>query len=217
MFIGALTLAATLGTPAFADEFSGFNIGAGVSQDTFESNVAYVGTNVYFDDVDTTRFGYYVHGGWALNKYFGAEIGYRSGGDFNQLLFSNGLYTTSYARIHNEVKGFEASVTGAWWFSKKVALFGRAGLYAWKGEVTFSENPDTTLPTAQQMVFTERFEDDGMEPVLGIGLQSTLDGALVRLEYRMNEFDDFGSSTTTPQMLESKQNSLQLSIVWTLH
>ena len=76
MVIGAMALAATLGSPAFADEFSGFRLGVGLSQDTLESDVDYFG---YFDDIDTDRAGFHVFGGWALNKYFAVEAGYRDG------------------------------------------------------------------------------------------------------------------------------------------
>jgi hypothetical protein len=221
MVIGALALAATLGSPAFADEFSGFRIGVGLSQDTFESDVSFLG---YFDDVDTTRAGYNAFGGWALNKYFGVEVGYRGGGTFNQILESNGFFPTSRMRVRNEVKGVEASVTGAWWISNKFSLFGRAGLYAWKGEVTFSEDPDINSPVScacasppPNPVFVDHFDDDGFSPLLGFGVQTTLDGALIRLEYQMTEFDDFGNATTDPSMLDQKLNSLQLSIVWILH
>lgn len=211
MVIGAMALAATLGSPAFADEFSGFRLGVGLSQDTFESDVSYLG---YFDDVDTTRAGYNVFGGWALNKWLAVEVGYRDGGNFNQILESNGVFPTSRMKLHQEVKAMEASVIGSWWVTEKFGLFGRAGLHAWKGEVTFSEDANTATET--DPIFIDRFDDDGFEPILGFGVQTTLDGALVRLEYQMGELDDFGSATTDPSMLDQKLNSLQFSIVWIL-
>jgi OmpA-OmpF porin, OOP family len=221
MVIGAMALAATLGSPAFADEFSGFRLGIAASQDTFESDVSYLG---YFDDVDTTRAGYSAFGGWALNKWLAFEVGYKGGGTFNQTLASDGLFPTSRMRLRQEVKGAEASVIGSWWVTEKFGLFGRAGLFAWKGEVTFSEDPDTNFPLPcgcatppPNPVFVDKFDDDGFEPVLGFGVQTSLDGALVRLEYQMGELDDFGDASSDPSMLDQKLNSLQLSIVWILH
>lgn len=219
MVIGAMALAASLGSPAFADEYSGFRLGVGLSQDTFESDVSYLG---YFDDVDTSRAGYSVFGGWALNKWLGFEVGYKGGGTFNQILASDGIFPTSRMRLRQEMKAAEASVVGSWWITDKFSVFGRAGLYAWKGEVTFSEDPDLSDPPASagpgapNTVFVDHFDDDGFEPVLGFGVQTTLDGALVRLEYQMGELDDFGDATTDPSMLDQKLNSLQFSIVWTL-
>jgi hypothetical protein len=212
MVIGAMALAATLGSPAFADEFSGFRLGVGLSQDTFESDVGYF---VYFDDVDTTRAGYNVFGGWALNRYLAAEIGYRGGGNFNQTLQSDGVFPTARVRLHQEMKSVETSVVGSWWITDKFSLFGRAGLFAWKGEVTFSEEPDVT--DDENMVFIDKYDDDGFEPFIGVGLQTTLDGALVRLEYQMAQVDDFGDEDSDPSMLDQKLNSLQFSIVWILH
>jgi OOP family OmpA-OmpF porin/outer membrane immunogenic protein len=211
MVIGAMALAATLGSPAFADEFSGFRLGVGLSQDTFESDVDYFG---YFDNVDTDRAGYQVFGGWALNKYFGVEAGYRDGGNFNQQIMSNGFFPTARVKMHQEVKAFETSVTGAWWITDKFSLFGRAGLFMWKGEVTFSEEPNIT--DTDNTVFIDTYDDDGFEPIIGVGIQTQLDGALVRLEYQMAELDDFGDLGTDPHMLDQKLNSLQFSIVWVL-
>jgi hypothetical protein len=207
-----MALAATLGSPAFADEFSGFRLGVGLSQDTFESDVGYFG---YFDDVDTTRGGYNVFGGWALNKYFAAEVGYRGGGNFNQQLTSFGLFPNARVKLHQEMKSFETSVLGSWWITDKFSLFGRLGLFAWKGEVIFSEDSDVTDPA--NVTFIDKYDDDGFEPFVGVGLQTQLDGALVRLEYQMAEIDDFGDAGTDPSMLDQKLNSLQLSIVWILH
>jgi hypothetical protein len=209
--IGAMLLAATLGTPAFADEFSGFRLGIGLGQQTLESDVSYLG---YFDNVDTTRASYSVFGGWALNKYFAVEVGFRDGSDFNQILASGGLFPTSYMKFHDDLKGGEASVTGAWWATPKFGLYGRAGVYAWKSDIIFAEVPDTNFPDA---VNRTSFSDDGVEPFLGFGLQTVFDGALVRIEYQMMELDDFGSATTDPFMLDTTVNSVQLSIVWILH
>jgi hypothetical protein len=219
--IGAMLLAATLGTPAFADEFSGFRLGIGLGQQTFESDVSYLG---YFDNVDTTRASYSVFGGWALNKYFAVEVGFRDGSDFNQILASDGLFPTRSMKIHDDMKGGEASVTGAWWVTPKFGLYGRAGVYAWKSDIIFSEDPDTSFPIdcgcatpPPNPVNRTSFSDDGIEPFLGFGLQTVLDGALVRIEYQMMELDDFGSASTDPSMLDTTVNSLQFSIVWNLH
>ena len=65
-------------------------------------------------------------------------------------------------------------------------------------------------------MFVDHFDDDGFEPVIGFGVQTTLDEALVRLEYQMGELDDFGDATSDPSMLDQKLNSLQFSIVWIL-
>jgi hypothetical protein len=210
--IGAVLLATTLGTPAFADEFSGFRLGLGFGQQTLESDVSYLG---YFDNVDTSRASYNVFGGWALNKYLAVEVGFRDGSDFNQLLASGGSFPTSFMKIHDDVKGGEASVTGTWWVTPKFGLFGRAGVYAWKADIIFSEDPDTT--TEANPVNRTTFSDDGIEPFLGAGIQTVLEGALVRIEYQMMELDDFGSATTDPFMLDTTVNSVQVSIVWTLH
>jgi hypothetical protein len=221
MVIGAMALAATLGSPAFADEYSGFRLGVGLSQDTFESDVSFLG---YFDDVDTSRAGYSVFGGWALNKWFAVEGGFKGGGTFNQVLESNGFFPNSRMRVRQEMKAAEATVVGSWWVTDKFSIFGRAGLYAWKGEVQFSEDPDLSFPAPcdcavrpPNPVFVDRFDDDGFEPILGFGVQTSLDGALVRLEYQMGELDDFGDASSDPSMLDQKLNSLQFSIVWILN
>jgi hypothetical protein len=69
-------------------------------------------------------------------------------------------------------------------------------------------------------------EDDGFEPLLGIGIQTALDGALVRLEYKQTAmgdlrfFEDQGTPVTTDDVEFNWRNndvsSLTFSIVWIL-
>ena len=80
--------------------------------------------------------------------------------------------------------------------------------------MTFAVEPDVT--DDDNTVFIDKYDDDGFEPYIGFGLQTQLDGALVRLEYQMAEVDDFGDAGSDPAMLDQKLNSLQFSIVWIL-
>ena len=40
------------------------------------------------------------------------------------------------------MRGFEGSVTAAWWVTNNFSLYGRAGMYVWKGEAKFTEDLD---------------------------------------------------------------------------
>ncbi len=89
---------------------------------------------------------------------------------------------------------------------------GAPGIYYWKGQTTFSEDLDTTIDIPPP--FRETFEDDGADPIFGIGVQTQLDGALVRLEYQQVATGDL--TATNLDMFDNKFEALNLSVVWIL-
>jgi OOP family OmpA-OmpF porin/outer membrane immunogenic protein len=212
--LGVLGLAGTLASPAFADEFSGWRLGAAVGKEQLKSDVVYRG---YFEDIDPDRMSYSFFGGWGLNRYLAVEVGYKDGGQYNADIESGGAFPTRHVVQRTDIRGFEGSVVGSYWITEKIGVFGRAGMFAWKGETTFTEDLDITLATPEPA--RESFEDDGVEPFFGVGVQTKLDGALVRLEYQMLETSDFAGTAGTTTVLtlrDTKMNSLNLSIVWIL-
>ena len=215
--LGVLGLAGTLASPAFADEFSGWRLGMAVGQEEMQARVQYRG---YFDDIDPNRLSYSFFGGWGLNKWLAVEIGYKDGGQFNTNLESDNLFPDRLVAQHTKLNGFEGSIVGSYWITEKFSVFGRAGMFAWKGETTLAEDLDIEVDTPAPS--RETFEDDGVEPFFGVGVQTQLDGALVRLEYQMIETADFhvDDPNATPNILDmvnTKMSSLNLSIVWILH
>ena len=148
MVLGVLGLAGALASPAFAeDKFSGWRVGGWVGQESFQSDVDYVG---YFDDVDENRLSYSFFGGWGLNKWLAVEVGYHGGSEFNAHFNSGGAFPTREVEQHTDIRGFEASVIGSWWITDNFSLYGRAGIFVWKGESTFTEDLDITaeIPAA---------------------------------------------------------------------
>jgi len=119
--------------------------------------------DVGYDD-DTT--GFEVFGGWELNRYLAAEAGYLDGGktrDDNVLL---------------ESKAFYASVIGSLWLNDYASLFARGGVLRWDVD---ARNTLSGLTAS----------NDGNDLYYGVGVAALLDGALLRLEYRQAEIDDF--------------------------
>lgn len=211
MVLGVVALAGTLASPAFADEFTGFRIGASIGQDRLETDVNYLG---YTEDVRASRFAYGLMGGWALNKYLAFEVGYNDGSEFSREIESNGAFPDRFVRQHTDLRAFEASVVGAWWFNPKLSIFGRAGIYAWDAETTYVEDID--VGNDDPPLSRQTFDSDGQDPFIAVGLQTELDGALLRLEYRLIETDDL----EVPGQLtwdDTKMSSIQLSVAWILH
>lgn len=211
MIIGALTLAGSLASPAFADEYSGIRLGISLGQETMKSDIATLGLGA--DEIDATRFNYTVFGGWALNKWLAFEGAYSDGGQFNQVLYVDpDNFPERFVRTHYDVKSFVGSVVGSWWITPKFGVYGRAGVYGWKGTQTIVYDDDTTIDPPGLTRFS--YDDDGFEPLIGVGLQTELDTALVRVEYAMTEFGDH----TQPGIAtaDTKVSSVALSIVWTL-
>jgi hypothetical protein len=222
MVLGVFALAGTVASPAFADEFSGFRLGLNLSQDKMESDM-YLGAVDETSPINTNRFGYGLMGGWGLNKWFAVEATLYGGSEYNADLFPLDVVDPEYLRSRTDLKGLEASAVGSLWIGKKFSLFGRVGLNAWKAETTiaagFYDDPDFRAVVAQ--------DDTGFDPVFGVGVQTVLDGALVRLEYKMGEMgnitlNDYGDPATAADDVNvfhqnnTDLSSLTLSIVWTL-
>jgi hypothetical protein len=118
------------------------------------------------------------------------------------------------------------SVVGSLWIGEKFSVFGRAGFFAWKAEHTVSAgNYETTLLDYSKESVSAN--DNGFEPVFGVGIQTQLDGALVRLEYKQTSignlrYTDRGDPAVTTDdftvfdVSDSELGSLSFSIVWTL-
>ena len=219
MVLGVLGLAGTLASPAFADEFTGFRLGMNLSNDSLESDLFFnpVGTT---EALNNDRFGYGLFGGWALNKYLAFETGLRSGGEFNAAPFFDYWDTTlgvDKVSSHTDVKGIDASAVGSLWIGRKFSLFGSVGVFAWKAEQTMSifvdasEGPPPTPATKQ----TISVDDNGFSLMYGAGIQTELDGALIRLEYQFMELDDL-TAPAAFSLNDNKMNSLNFSIVWVL-
>ena len=210
MVLGVLGLAGTLASPAFAaDQWSGIRLGLTLGQDNYDSDVDW---NGYADHFSAKRFGYGFTGGWGLNKWLAFELSYNDGSGFNQDLQTGDFTGMTRVVQRTNFSAFAGSVVGSWWFTDQFSVYGRAGVYAWKGESTFSEDLDTT--TENPPAFTETFDESGTNALLGVGVQTELDGALVRLEYQVVDTGDL----TAPglAMANNKFESLNLSVVWIL-
>lgn len=220
--LGVLALAGTLASPAFADESTGFRLGLNLSEDKLEGDFGY--TPVGVQSINTDRFGYGLMGGWALNKYLAFEATLRSGGEFNQDVFPafvNSIEVLpldpdapnqpAFFRVHNDVKGIDVTAVGSWWIGNKFSLFGRAGFFAWRSETTYSFG-DADVPAK----VTDSADDSGFAPLVGLGLQTVLDGALLRIEYQRTDVGDLTTGANFGQA-DNIISSIQLSIVWNLN
>jgi opacity protein-like surface antigen len=224
MVLGVLALAGTLASPAFADEFSGFRLGMAFNSDKLQGNFNFapLGDTAR---VNSTRFGYGLFGGWALNRYLAFEAGFHSGNDFNQDVFPAYAAMFSVApsltdpvtpdsppefNVHNNTKSLQASVVGSLWIGKKFSVFGRAGGMYWKNETQIGVGDADGPPK-----ISEEAHDTGFAPLLGVGVQTQLDGALLRLEYQYADVGDMTSSFNF-SMTDNEYSALSLSIVWIL-
>jgi len=220
LVLGVLGLAGTLASPAFADEFSGFRLGMNLSNDSLESDLFFNPLGAT-EALNNDRFGYGLFGGWALNKYLAFETGLRSGSEFNAAPFPEAWESplaVDKVSSHTDVKGLDASAVGSLWIGRKFSVFGRVGVFAWKAEQTMSmsvaADPDALPPTAASKA-TVSVDDNGFSLLYGAGIQTVLDGALIRIEYQFMEIDDL-TAPAAFSLHDNKMNSLNFSIVWTL-
>lgn len=215
MVLGVLGLAGAFASPAFAkDEFTGFRMQALIGSETIHSNLTYVPFDST-EDANNNRFTYGIGLGWALNKYLAVEVGLRGGSEFNSNHFES-LMTANpedFITSHLEVGGFEASIVGSWWVNEKLSFYGRAGMFGWDAKELLSvgNNETSTRPAAKVV---HKASDSGFDPMFGVGAQTVLDGALVRLEYRYAEMGDIAKEGVFA-LTDAQLGSFELSVVWT--
>jgi hypothetical protein len=215
MVLGVLGLAGTLASPAFAkDEFSGFRLQASVGSETQNSDLTYVAVGST-EPADNNRFTYGFGAGWALNKYVAVELGLRSGSEYNSAHFERVLtQPEDYTASHLDLGGFEGSIVGSWWFNDHISIYGRAGMFGWDAEELFTVGNDATQ-TRPASKIVHKASDQGFDPLFGVGFQTVLDGALMRIEYRYTEIGDL-SEAGVFSLTNNSFSSLEFSIVWTL-
>jgi hypothetical protein len=231
MSLGVVALAGLLASPAFADEFTGFRIGIGMSSDKLDG--FYQDTTVSPSPTtpvknDSQRFGYSIFGGWALNKYLAFEGGLNGGTKFNKQPFPAFVATidpstctcetdgSEFYKVEQDIKSVQVSAVGSWWFNNKISVFGRLGGIAWRGRVAYSwGDAEPNDPLTDPFKFTDHASDNGFAPLFGGGIQTQLDHALVRFEYFQADIGDvaFGPNFAST---DNNYSSLQFSIVWTL-
>jgi opacity protein-like surface antigen len=224
MVLGVMALAGTLASPAFADEFSGFRLGMTFNSDQLQGDFNFAPL-ADTTRVNTNRFGYGLFGGWGLNRYLAFEAGFHSGNDFNQAVFPAYAALFSVAppltdpvtldsppafNVHNDIKSLQASVVGSLWIGNKFSVFGRAGGMYWKAETQIGAGDWDGPPK-----ITESAHDTGFAPLVGVGVQTQLDGALLRLEYQYADLGDLTTSFNFSQT-DNEYSALSLSIVWIL-
>lgn len=218
--LGVLALAGTLASPAFADDYTGFRLGVVTGEDQLEGTFAY--NPVGSESSNTNRFGYGLSFGWALNKYLAVEGTLRGGSEFNEDVFPAFAQTLNvlppppaedqpaFFKVQNDVVGADLSAVGTFWIGKKFAVFGRAGFYAWRSETTYKFGDRDNPP-----LVSDQADDSGFAPLFGVGLQTVLDGALVRLEYQRTDVGDLTNGSNFTQS-DNIISSINFSIVWNL-
>jgi hypothetical protein len=228
MVLGLMGLAGAIATPAMAaDEFSGLRLGVNLSSEKFNADYYDSFDNdptVAIDPLTSDRFGFGAFGGWGFNKYLAVEVGYNGGGEFNAHVFGPDPAGEFFDKSRTSLSGVEATVVGSLWLGKKFSIFGRAGMFGWKAEAIehFGFYDDPTLDVRLKT------NDSGFDPVFGVGIQTVLDEALVRLEYKYTEIGDLfweddngtpGNTADDIQFSWRDQNvsSVTLSLVWIIH
>lgn len=222
--LGLVMVAGTLASPAFADEFTGFRLGMNIGSDKLESDFMVGGDPNSVETLNLDGFSYGLSAGWALNKWVAVEGTLSKGTGYNQYVFRDDLAPLDlFMKSRTNLHSAELSVVGSAWIGSKFAFFARAGVNGYKAEerVTSGEIPD---PTTDETIASEK---SGAAPVFGVGIQTVLDHALLRLEYKQTEFDDLrfvdrgvasdpSDDFEVFNLKDSTVSSLTLSIVWTL-
>ena len=86
-----------------------------------------------------------------------------------------------FFKSRSDVKAIDVSAVGSFWIGNKFSIFGRAGILG--VEVRDQPCPYGDRRRSGSKIY-DAVDDTGFAPMFGIGLQTVLDGALVRVEYQ---------------------------------
>lgn len=162
--VGLAALVLLSSTAAAQDSQSAIRFGIGAGKVTIEA-----------DDVDLkgNGWGWEVFAGYEFNRYVAVEASYIDAGDVNDHI-EEGI--TAAADTH----GYSASVLGTLPVNDVFSVYARAGYLKWKADERLRVDGETVL----------QYDVDGSDPIFGVGLSTLVDGAFLRLEYRMADLDD---------------------------
>jgi OOP family OmpA-OmpF porin len=148
---------------ASAQAEGAFRFGIGAGQATIKA-----------DDVDLegNATAWEIFGGYEANQYFAVELGYIDGGTADD--------TIDNAKVEADTTAVVASVIGSLPIGESFSIYARGGLLHWKS--------DEALKVDGITVATDSL--DGDDPFYGVGVAANVEGALLRLEYRLADLDD---------------------------
>jgi hypothetical protein len=161
-------LAATATAAEYRDESKfRFGVGANMTEIGFDEDDLGV-------ELDFKSKGWEAFFGYEFNRYFAIEAGYMDVGE-------DTVSILGVASALLDTTAYQASVLGSLPLGDWGSVYGRAGLLHW--EAAESAN----VPSMGLIIAGE---SEGDDPFFGVGAALNVEGALVRLEYRLAEIDD---------------------------
>lgn len=150
----------------------------GVSSLCYADGAAIVGigagrATIDVDDVDLSGHStaWEAFAGWQFNRYVSVEAGYIDAGTAEDQIAG--------IRVRADATAIAASVVGSLPIGESFSLFGRAGYMHWESAESATDGTTTIAG-----------DFDGDDPFFGAGMAVGVEGALLRLEYRMASLDD---------------------------
>lgn len=162
-----ILLCITASAQAEEQETTNLRFGIGVAEYTLD-----------VDDLDS-KFkptGFEVFAGYEFNRYLALEAGYLSTGDDSKNF-------EGIVEIDAKANAWFASAVVSVPLRGVVSLYGRAGL------LRFERTASLSGPAVDAGLVIDRDVAKGEDPYYGIGVSATVDGALLRLEYRLADID----------------------------
>jgi OOP family OmpA-OmpF porin len=115
-----------------------------------------------------------------------------------------------FFKVRNNIKSIDTSAVGSLWIGDKFSIFGRLGMMAWKAETEYSYgDADAGFKTVDTV------DDTDFAPFGGIGIQTILDRALLRVEYQYYDMGDLPVDTYYGTF-DNTMTALSFSVVWTI-
>lgn len=178
--LAALAVATAAMAPAAMAQDAGFYVGAGVGRAKDKDTCKDVRDDGFSGSCDDTHTAWKIYGGYQINKYFGAELGYVDLGRTK----ASGQILGFPASAKADVNGFELMAVGTYPVTNEFGVFAKAGL--------LRADVDVKATVAG---FSVKESDHSTDFTFGVGLKYAFTKNFIgRAE--LQRYNNVGSSST---------------------
>jgi Outer membrane protein beta-barrel domain len=189
--VALMTAATARGADVQTPDRSGFELGVGVGQGTFQVSIPGVGSG------SESHLGFNVFGGYRFDRYVSIEAGFLDGGQYHASGSDDDGDTASLS-LH--LRAAQLSAVGTLPIGDYFALYARAGVDRWWLGTDVAINDEVSSETFTSTRF-----------MYGGGAEVFWEGAAIRVEYQQSKADNLNIEGIP---VDLRHQYIAASIVW---
>lgn len=175
--------------PIKAENYTGFYIGGGAGQATYDISDRYFGS----EGVDDSDKAFKLIAGYQFNDYLSLEGGYVDLGKLSY--FSDVTLTNPEGEIFDihmdgivEIDGLIINIVGSYPIAEQFSIYTKVGMFSWEREAV--HNSSSTHFEERPTYYSVDRSGDGSDVFYGLGLSYNWNSFYFRVEYEKFKSDD---------------------------